>query len=103
MLDHGVRIKAIDMHSDRWDVIVLPGANKGRVIAWFDLHHGQGYDLLGLLGFVIPLRDNPHRWWCSEACAAALDLIDPWRYSPGSLAAWARSEVIEAAVAAGED
>ena len=42
---------------------------------------------LGLLGFVLPpMADNKARWFCSEACAAALGVGDPWRFSPGALA-----------------
>lgn len=87
-IDGGVRIKHIALDPAKWDVIDLAGFDAARSAKWFDAHAGQRYDLAGLLGFVLPFtRDDTTRWFCSEACAAALALSDPWRYSPGSLAA----------------
>lgn len=86
-MDSGVRVTWITLDPARWDVVDLPTADDQAARAWVHAHMSQGYDLLGLLGFVWPRRDDATRWFCSEACAAALGLPDPWRYSPGTLAA----------------
>lgn len=86
--DGGVRIKAIALDPDRWDLIDMPSADHFAVRKWFAQHDGQGYDFLGLAGFVLRRADgSKRRWYCSEACAAALDIPDPWRYCPNTLAA----------------
>lgn len=52
------------------------------------MHCGQGYDLLGLVGFVARvLGQDKSRWVCSEAVAAMLGVPDAWRFDPCSL--WA--------------
>jgi hypothetical protein len=86
-IDGGVRIKHIALDPAKWDVVDVVGFDAARASKWFDAHAGQRYDLAGLLGFVLPFtRDDTTRWFCSEACAEALALGDPWRYSPGGLA-----------------
>lgn len=90
--DHGVRTKAIELDPARWDVIDIPWADPVAVLTWFVRHNGEGYDTLGLFGFVGRRGDGDKRkWWCSEACAAALGLDEPWRYCPNALAATVRS------------
>lgn len=89
--DGGVRFKAIDLDPERWDLIALPAENATAVIRWFDAHLGEGYDFIGLAGFVLRRSDgSKRRWFCSEACAAALGLDEPWRFCPNTLAALAR-------------
>ena len=86
--DGGVRIARIDLTSGRWDIVDLPAspATVNRVYNWFELHAGEGYDYLGLLHFLFPrVVGDPRRWFCSEACAAALGLTDPWQCSPQGL------------------
>lgn len=91
-IDGGVRIKHMVLDPARWDLLDLPGLSPADARQWFVNHHGQRYDVLGLFGFVLPfVRDDTTRWFCSEACAAAMGLGEPWRYSPGALAAWAQS------------
>ena len=86
-LDHGVRTKTIALDPARWDIFEV-GGDADRVAAWFKRHDGQPYDLLGLFGFVGRRQDgDPGKWFCSEACAAALGLHEPWRYCPNTLAA----------------
>jgi len=92
-LDGGVRIKNMVLDPTKWDIVDLPGFDAVRASKWFDVHAGQRYDVLGLFGFVLPfMRDDRSRWFCSEACAAAIGLGDAWRYSPGALAALAKSQ-----------
>lgn len=101
-LDGGVRIKNMALDPAKWDLMDLPGFNPVAASTWFDVHAGERYDLLGLFGFVLPfMRDDTTRWFCSEACAAAVGLGDAWRYSPGALAALARS--LAAHSAAGQE
>jgi hypothetical protein len=85
--DGGVRAKRIDLDSGHWHVIPLH-TDPARALAWFKSHMGQGYDWLGVLRFIVPfIPQRAGRWFCSEACAAALGLPCPSHYSPGGLAA----------------
>ena len=84
-LDGGVRLKVIELHPDRWALVGVP-ADAGRVRQWFERRAGQGYDVPGLLGFVWRrTRAAPHRWFCSEAVAAALGYREAWRFDPCTL------------------
>lgn len=84
--DGGVRLKRIEFDPARWDFIDLPAALEPAARAWFELHAGAPYDLLGNLQFVLaPFGQIERAWFCSEACAAALGMLEPWRYDPGTL------------------
>ena len=89
--DGGVRGTLIDLSSGRWDVLDVRG-DELAAKDWFIRHWHAPYDYAGLLGFVLPWRtQNEQRWFCSEACAAALGLHNPERISPQWLydrAAW---------------
>lgn len=83
----GVRLKAIELDPGRWDLLDIPSADPSAVRQWFAVHDREGYDFLGLMGFVLRRNDGSKRlWFCSEACAAALEIPDPWRYCPNTLA-----------------
>lgn len=86
-MDGGVRVKHMVLDPAHWDVIEVGGsANAAR--DWLQVHCGQGYDLLGLVGFVARvLGQDKSRWVCSEAVAAMLGIPDAWRFDPCSL--WA--------------
>ena len=84
-LDGGVRFKIIELKPERWDIIDLPLSDENAAFDWFLLHSGEGYDVLGLLGFVLPIVDRSNKWFCSEACAQALGFTESWRYSPAIL------------------
>lgn len=85
--DGGVRLKRIEFDPQRWDFIDLPAHLEPAARAWFEQHAGAGYDLLGNLQFVLtPFGQSERRWFCSEACAAALGMPEPWRYDPPTLA-----------------
>ncbi len=86
-MDGGVRVKHMVLDPAHWDVINVEGsADQAR--DWLQEHHGQGYDLLGLVGFIARvLGHDKARWVCSEAVAAMLGLPDAWRFDPCSL--WA--------------
>ena len=84
--DGGVRLKPIEFSPEKWDIIELPVHLELAARAWFELHDGEKYDLLGNMQFILaPFGNDSTRWFCSEACAAALGMLEPWRYDPGTL------------------
>ena len=85
-MDGGVRFKVIDFDPDLWEFVELPKCLEKAAFQWFIDHRGQPYDLLGNLHFVVaPVGDNKRKWFCSEAVAAALGILDSSRYDPGTL------------------
>jgi len=86
--DGGVRGKVIDLHSGRWDVIDLPDSfSEAAALAWFREHDGARYDWAGVMRFAVPfLPLSVGRWFCSEACAAALGIGQAHKLTPRSLA-----------------
>jgi hypothetical protein len=85
-LDGGVRMKRIDFNPDHWDFIEIEG-DEGAARQWFAEHDGDGYDLLGLVGFIARIVEgHKRRWVCSEGCMAALGYYQPWRFDPCSMA-----------------
>lgn len=83
----GVRFKSIALDPTRWDVANIQGVDLPYAWKWFCDHHGQGYDYLGVTRFVLPfIPSRPNLWFCSEACAAALQLPDPHLWAPKHLA-----------------
>lgn len=110
LMDGGVRVKWIELRPEHWTLVDMPvnldavdaaiprrgltdrEAAAAFVRAWFDAHAGEGYDLLGLLGFVVRrIKGWRRMWWCSEACAAALGFPDPWRFDVAAFLAVART------------
>lgn len=93
-LDGGVRFKVLALPAEKWRVYELAdpsGLQSSAAHGWFMRHHGDRYDWLGLLGFVVRrLKGFQRRWFCSEACAAALGLGDPYRFDPATLEAVAQ-------------
>jgi hypothetical protein len=80
--DGGVRLKAITLSQDNWDLCFV-GGDAYAVRAWFEARAGERYDWLGVLRFVLPfVGQSSRRWFCSEACLAALGLVETWRFSP---------------------
>ena len=70
--DGGVRLKQFFLDPLKWDVIDIEGDELG-ARNWFSVYSGQKYDYLGLLGFVWRRgTQDKGRWFCFEACAAAL-------------------------------
>lgn len=83
--DGGVRSKHINIGSGNWDVLEIAG-DEAKAAQWFVDHHGQDYDWLGVFRFVLPfLKHRTGKWFCSEACAAALGLENAHKYSPQDL------------------
>lgn len=90
--DGGVRLKYIDLSSGHWDVYDLPqldDIDEAEARAWFyeKSDARAGYDWLGLLWFVLPIKafNDPRRYFCSEAIAAALGLAKPHKIHPQKL------------------
>jgi len=88
--DKGVRMKTMPLPSAKWDLIALPDSVGERLHSLWQETQGQGYDLPGAFGVVFGLRENRHRWFCSEWVGAALGLPESWRFSPNDLAVIAR-------------
>lgn len=84
-MDGGVRTKWMALNPEHWDLVDV-WADEDEVYAWIREHKGQGYDILGLAGFVWrPLAGETRRWFCSEAVAAMLGFKHPWRFDPMNL------------------
>lgn len=81
----GVRSKAIDLASGKWDVYDIRG-DQVSARAWFTAHMGEKYDWCGVFRFAFPFLPRRNGdWFCSEAVAAALGLANPDAYAPQSL------------------
>ncbi len=84
--DGGVRFKSIQYDPAHWDFIEIPDVFEPRIRKWFEDHKGDSYDVLGNVHFLVPLvGDDKSRWCCSEALAAAIGVVDAWRFHPNSL------------------
>lgn len=84
-IDGGVRFKRIDFDPAKWEIVDV-GGDEAAARAWFDAHIGEAYDVAGNARFVFGfIPQNPRKWFCSEAVAAALGLRDSWRYGPCGL------------------
>ncbi|MBE2895561.1 hypothetical protein HPC38_01555 [Pasteurellaceae bacterium HPA106] len=87
--DGGVRQKVMPLDMEKWDLIPL-AMNEERVLQIVQFYYrqqGKKYDWWGALGVVLKCRQNPEKYFCSEFCAQALGLNEPWRFSPNDLAA----------------
>lgn len=91
LTDGGVRVKVRDLDPLQWDCYLIDDIGVDYARAWFGAHKSERYDLLGWLGFIFRrIKGLGNGWWCSEACAAALGIPDPWRWDVALLAALAR-------------
>ena len=86
--DGGVRAKVIEYDPEHWDVVDAPWVDAEAALAWFRAHEGRGYDLLGLVGFVLgPVEEDKARYFCSEAVATMAGFLETWRFHPNAFAA----------------
>lgn len=84
-MDGGVRFKQVEFDPGKWDIVEMPG-DEVAARQWFMKHEGDGYDLLGNVGFVLQfVRDGTGKWSCAESVAAALGFDEAWRFSPAIL------------------
>jgi hypothetical protein len=83
----GVRITTCSMSCDEWDIIEGPG-DVETVRAWFANREGLPYDYRGLFGFVLrpTVGEDKGKYFCSEACATAIGMQEPWRFDPNAFA-----------------
>ena len=86
-IDGGVRFKAIGYSSvGNWDFLPIPDASGGieqQARQWFLARSGLRYDVWGNIRFATNFaRDSPDKWFCSEACMAALGFVEAFRYGP---------------------
>jgi hypothetical protein len=81
--DGGVRAKRILLKPESWDLVELR-IDHAKPARFIRDRIGAQYDYKGiLLSQVLALgRHDESRWFCSEICAAALDLPNPQRVSP---------------------
>ena len=87
MMDGGVRVKHMRLDLAHWDIVPVAG-DPAQAWAWLLEHEGEGYDYLGLVGFIARvLGHDKERWVCSEAVADMLGIPESWRFDPCSL--WA--------------
>lgn len=88
--DKGVRFvnktSQADYDASHWHFVDLKGYDEVAARIWFINHQGAKFDVLGMLGFVFRLtRGSDNRWFCSEACAAALGHSKSWLFCPNLL------------------
>lgn len=87
--DGGVRVKMMKLDPAHWDIVTVPHVTplmRARALDWLDMHEADGYDVLGLLGFVWRREKGwQSKWFCSEAVAAMLGYAEPWRFDPMNL------------------
>lgn len=81
--------KTMPLSADKWDLIPLPDSinEHGQLDRLYRNTVSQPYDWFGAVGVVFKTRQRGDKWFCSEWCAAALGLLDGWRWSPNDLAA----------------
>lgn len=82
--DGGVRECIMNLPEREWELISLPYADINHVNDFFNKTVGLPYDFTGvLIGQALSIKFHAEsRYFCSEWCAAALGLSDPWRYAP---------------------
>jgi len=83
--DGGVRRKHMYLPTEKWRFIKLDNYSVLQVEKFFLAHEDKKYDWLCVLSFVLPTRQSPNRYFCSEFCAEFLGFPEPWRFSPNDL------------------
>lgn len=89
VMDKGVRSKSIDLTSGNWDLVELPSELKNPALDYFKKTEHDSYGWPSLIASQIFNRNHTskHAAFCSEWCAAALNLPCPPTYSPSTLSA----------------
>ena len=93
--DGGVRQKLMPLPAEKWDLIPLNLSNEQihQVDAFFIRNRGKKYDWLGAIGVVLKFNQDKNKYFCSEFCAEALGLSEPWRFSPNDLSAILKRDI----------
>ena len=95
-MDGGVRFKTIDFNLDKWDIVEISNKYETDATIWFATHQGDKYDIMGNIHLVVgAVGDDKNKWFCNEAVAAALGIIEPWRFDPNSFSALVNSTMKE--------
>lgn len=91
-MDGGVRRKQIHLDPEKWDLVDLAWASAEDVRQAFRLtdHYRYGWSGLILNQFLNLNRGTKKSTFCSQWCAAALDLPSPNSHSPATLEALCR-------------
>lgn len=87
--DGGVRQKIMPLPEEKWDLIPLDWNEEKayKMALFFYQNKGKKYDWLGAVGVVLKCSQDKRKYFCSEFCAEAIGLAEPWRFSPNDLAA----------------
>ena len=81
-----MRAKRIDWRAERWDFVELPWASEAHVKQFYAQTQDELYGWMDLLKRQFFNRaGNSPGWFCSEWCAAAMDIPNPQLYSPATL------------------
>ena len=71
--DGRVRAKPHKIDNKTWDYIEVE-ASKENILTFFKMTKDDKYDWFGILGFIIPIKDRTHNWFCSEWVSNALKI-----------------------------
>lgn len=88
--DGGVRRKIMKLPQENWDLIPLPYTSGQEIEDFYQKTRGKKYDFLGAVGVVIPIREKPNRWYCSEWCYQAIT-GEHEQLSPNALAEYVKA------------
>lgn len=88
--DGGVRRKMMTLPQEKWDLIPLPTVSGQKIEAFYQKTRGKKYDFLGAVGCVVPIREKPNRWYCSEWCYQAIT-GEHKQLSPNALAEYVKA------------
>jgi len=88
-----VRAKQHITDNESWDYIDMPFIEERNILEFFNMTQGSKYDYIGILGFVIPIKDRTNEWFCSEWVSNALKIsgckslwkLEPSKISPNKL------------------
>ena len=85
-MDGGVRRKYINFAESNWDLLDIGELTQlATVEKNIYKMQGMGYDVLGLVGFVVrKVKDSKKKVFCSEFVMQALGFEDAWRFDPNT-------------------
>jgi hypothetical protein len=89
--DGGVRTKTAKLTPGNWLIVDVPSWSVDQSRDWFAEHDGELYDLRGAVATVLPGSQYSDRWYCNEACAASVGIVEPQLFGPAQYAAIAMS------------
>lgn len=90
VMDKGVRKKVIDLDPAKWDLIELPWADAGKIREYFIATDHLRYGWPSLITSQLFNLNRPVNGaqFCSEWCAAALEMPAPSSLNPHTLGEW---------------